>query len=176
MPILSVGRTNRRTAAGGRAARGVTLIEMLVVVSIVGLVVSISLPSVAAGIDSVRIGAAAQSISSFLNAAATRAERGQQPVEVLILPKERRLVLYSNQPGSDRELKMPDGIAIEAILPRIDDSADPQEGRRLIFIPGASVPGIGVAIANNHGSRRVVRLDPMTGFPHIEAVQTNSGE
>ena len=176
MPILSVGRTNRRAACGGRATRGVTLIEMLVVVSIVGLIVSISLPSVAAGIDSVRIATAAQSISSFLNAAVTRAERSQQPVEVLILPKERRLALYSNLPGSDRELKMPDGIVIETILPKVDDSGDAQEGRRLIFIPGASVPGIGIVIANYHGSRRLVRLDPMTGFPHIESVQSNSGE
>ena len=45
-----------------------------------------------------------------------------------------------------------------------------QEGRRLILLPGGTVPGIGVQIANSHGSRRVVRLDPMTGYPRIESV------
>jgi len=97
-------------------------------------------------------------------------------MEVLILPKERRLAMYSNEPGFERELKMPDGISIETILPKIDDSLDLQEGRRLILIPGATVPGIGVQIANSHGSRRIVRLDPMTGFPRVESVPSNTSE
>ncbi len=143
---------------------------MLVVVAIIGLIAGISIPSVAAGMDSIRISTAAQSIAGFLNAAVTRTERRQQPIEVLILPKENRLALYSNEPGFERELKMPAGIIIETILPKIDDSLDLQEGRRLILLPGATVPGIGVQIANSHGSRRVVRLDPMTGFPRIEGV------
>src|SRR5689334_6165628 len=99
MPISLVGRASRRTS------RGVTLIEMLVVVAIIGLLISVSLPSVSSGIDSVRISTAAESISSFLNAAVNHAERSQQPVEVLVLPKENRLAMYSNEPGFERELK-----------------------------------------------------------------------
>jgi hypothetical protein len=37
-------------------------------------------------------------------------------------------------------------------------------------MPGASVPGIGIQIANQRGTRRIVRLDPMTGFPRVESV------
>jgi|SRR5579863_3955012 len=147
---------------------------MVVVVSIIGLIVSISLPSVAAGIDSVRIATASESVSTFLNSAVTRCERRQQPIEVILLPRENRMVMYSNEPGFERDLKMPDGISIETILPKIDDSSDLQEGRRLILLPGATVPGIGIQIANGHGSRRVIRLDPMTGFPHVESVEKNS--
>jgi hypothetical protein len=55
---------------------------------------------------------------------------------------------------------MPDGITIEAAP------------ERLILLPGASVPGIGIQVANRHGSRRVVHLDPMTGFPRVEAVES----
>ena len=149
---------------------------MLVVVTIIGLIAGVAAPSISAGIDSVRISTAAESIAGFLNAAVNRAERRQQPMEVLILPKERRLAMYSNEPGFERELKMPDGISIETILPKIDDSLDLQEGRRLILIPGATVPGIGVQIANSHGSRRIVRLDPMTGFPRVESVPSNTSE
>jgi hypothetical protein len=54
------------------------------------------------------------------------------------------------------------------VLPRNPD--DPQGARRLILMPGASVPGIGIQIANQRGTRRIVRLDPMTGFPHVESV------
>jgi prepilin-type N-terminal cleavage/methylation domain-containing protein len=170
MPILSVGKASR-----GRR-RGVTLIEMLVVVSIIGLIAGVSVPSIAAGIDSVRVSTASESIAGFLNAAVTRAERRQQPVEVIILPKENRLVMYSNEAGFQRELKMPGGITIEAVLPKIDDSVDMQEGRRLILLPGATVPGIGIQIANSHGTRRIVSLDPMTGFPKVQSVLKSDSE
>jgi hypothetical protein len=33
------------------------------------------------------------------------------------------------------------------------------------------VPGITIQIANQHGGRRRVRLDPMTGFPRVESVE-----
>jgi hypothetical protein len=54
------------------------------------------------------------------------------------------------------------------VLPRNPD--DPQGARRLILMPGATVPGIGIQIANQRGVRRIVRLDPMTGFPRVESV------
>ena len=165
MPISSVGKTSRR--------RGVTLIEMVVVVAIVGLIVAVSLPSATAGIDSVRLSSATGSIASFLNAAVNQAERRQAPIEVVIEPKENRLALYSADPGYTRELKMPDGITIEAVLagePATEGEAQPF---RLLLLPGASTPGIGIQLVNRHGSRRIVRLDPMTGFPHVESVTAN---
>jgi hypothetical protein len=63
---------------------------------------------------------------------------------------------------------MPDGVAIEAVLPQELEENGP---RRLILMPGGAVPGIGVQVANRHGSRRIVRLDPMTGFPRVESVE-----
>src|SRR5579863_10250821 len=98
MPTSLAGRASRHSA------KGITLIEMVVVVSIIGLIVSISLPSVAAGIDSVRIATASESVSTFLNSAVTRCERRQQPIEVILLPRENRMVMYSNEPGFERDL------------------------------------------------------------------------
>jgi type II secretory pathway pseudopilin PulG len=144
--------------------------EMLVVVGIIGLVAAISLPSVSAGIDSVRMTSATGSVASFLNSALNRAERHQTAVEVVISPKENRLSAYSAEPGYRRELKLPDGIRIEALLPRLDDQDDPV--RRLVLMPGDTAPGIGIQLANSHGAHRVVRLDPMTGFPRVESVHT----
>ena len=83
---------------------------------------------------------AGDSVATFLNAAVNRAERHQQPVELVISPQEGRLALYSNEPGFTRELKMPDGVAIEAVLPA-QEGADPAQPRRILFLPGATVPG-----------------------------------
>jgi prepilin-type N-terminal cleavage/methylation domain-containing protein len=168
MPIFSAGKIDSR--------RGVTLIEMVVVVAIVGVIVAVSLPSATAGIDSVRLASATGSVASFLNAAVNRTERRQIPMVVVIEPKENRFSLYSQEPGYTRELKMPDGITIEAVL--TGQPVSSEDGARapfrLLLVPGASTPGIGVQLANQHGSRRIVRLDPMTGFPRVESVTTNS--
>jgi prepilin-type N-terminal cleavage/methylation domain-containing protein len=158
-----------RISSVGKTSKGVTLIEMMVVVAIIGLIVAVVAPSVSAGIDGVRMTSAADSVATFLNGAVNRAERRQEPMELVISIKESKLALYSNEPGFTRELKMPEGILIEAVLPKIED--DPEAVRRLILMPGASVPGIGIQLANRRGGKRIIRLDPMTGFPRIESVQ-----
>ncbi len=167
MPISSAGKTNSR--------RGVTLIEMVVVVAIIGVIVAVSIPSATAGIDSVRLSSASGSIASFLNSAVNQTERRQVPLEVLIDPKESRLAVYSADPSYQRELKMPDGIVIEAVLAGQTAASDeaPNAPYRLLLVPGSTTPGIGIQIANHHGSRRIVRLDPMTGFPRVESVTPN---
>jgi len=147
---------------------GVTLIELLVVLAIIGVLAGISFPAVSAGIDSVRLRSATDSLSAFLNGALTRAERRQQPMEVVISTQDNSLRVYSTEPGYTRELKMPDGVTIEAVLPQELVENGP---RRLLLMPGGTVPGIGVQVVNRHGSRRIVSLDPMTGFPHVESVQ-----
>jgi prepilin-type N-terminal cleavage/methylation domain-containing protein len=159
MPILSVGRNKRATA-------GVTLVEMVVVVSIIGLIVAIMAPSMSAGLDSVRMASATDNVATFLNGAVNRVERRQQPIELIISIKDNKLAMFSNEPGFTRELKMPDGIIIEGVLPK--DENDTEPFHRLILMPGASVPGLGIQLINSHKNRRVVRLDPMTGFPRVE--------
>ncbi len=136
--------------------------EMLVVTAIIGLMVAVATPSIGAGIDSVRLSTATGSTAAFLNSAVNYAERHQQAVEVVIEMKENRLSAYSNDGGFTRELTLPDGIGLEAVEP---------ETSELILLPGATVPGIGIQIANRHGGRRMVRLDPMTGFPRVTSVE-----
>jgi prepilin-type N-terminal cleavage/methylation domain-containing protein len=147
---------------------GVTLVEMLVVVAVIGIICAITAPSVASGLDAVRMASATQSVAAFINGAVNRAERRQQPIELVISLKENKLTMYSNEPGFVRELKLPDGIAIDAVLPSEEEVTDGV--RRLILMPGASVPGIGVQLVNRRGGKRRVKLDPMTGFPRMEIV------
>lgn len=153
-----------------RNQRGVTLVEMLVVCSIIALIVAISFPAFAAGLDSVRLSSATGMVSSFLNSAVNRAERRQQAVELIV--GENSMTMYTNQPGFERKLKMPDGISMQAVLPAGEDA--PGASVQLMLMPGASAPGIAILLANQHGSRRIVRLDPMTGFPRVESPDPNN--
>jgi prepilin-type N-terminal cleavage/methylation domain-containing protein len=150
--------------------RGVTLIEMMVVVIIVALIVSISTPSITAGIDAVRLATAASSVAAFLNSASNRAERRQRPVELIIFTKTASLQYLSTDAASQHELKLPDGIAIEPLsaLP----SEDAEGASRWLFMPGGAAPAVAIQLSNQHGGRRTVRLDPMTGYPRVEIGET----
>lgn len=151
---------------GGEKEFGVTLVEMMIVVTLIGLVVGLSFPSVSAGIDGLRLSSAAGSLVSFLNGALNRAERRREPVEVTISLAQSSLSLLSGEPGFTRTLQMPEGVKITAIRP------EPPMGetgiRRFLLMPGGVPPGIGIEISNQKGASRIVRIDPVVGVPVIE--------
>src|SRR5712691_9088872 len=93
--------------------QGVTLVEMLIVVAIIGLIAGISFPAVSSGIDSMRLNAASDSLVSFLNGALNRAERRQQVVEISISTEDNSVSLSS--PDLARKLEMPTGVTIKKV-------------------------------------------------------------
>lgn len=166
MPILSVGKANRNRSA----TSGVTLIELLIVVALIGLLAAISFPAVTSGIETLRLNAAIQSTVSFLNSGLNRAERRQQAVEVAISKPENVIWLHSTELGFERRLEMPEGVSITKVFPPIED-ANTDGVRRFLLYPGGSVPGFGVQLENRKGIARVVRVDPVTGVPLISKAE-----
>jgi len=151
---------------------GVTLVEMLIVVTIIGLIAGVTFPAVSSGIESLRLASASDALVSFLNGAMNRAERRQEVVEIAISPKDNTVRLTSLS-GLSRELDMPAGVTIRAVLPKLE--AEDEGPRRFLLLPGGTVPRIGIEIANRKGARRIVRVNPMTGVPEIERPEL-SGE
>lgn len=157
------GSRSKRPAAKRRRS-GITLIEMLVVVAIIGMMVGIFFPSVSAGLDTLRLSEATDSIAAFLNGALNRAERRQDAIEITVSVKDNALWLRSTEAGFERKLEMPDGVRIEAVWPRVESEGP----RRFMVVPGGTPPGIGIEVSNRRGKRRTVRVDPVTGVPRIE--------
>jgi hypothetical protein len=140
---------------------------MVIVVAIVGLIAGITYPSISNGLESVHLASATDTVSSFLNAAMNRVERRQEVVELVISFKENTMVVHSTEPGFERKIELPDGITIAAVLPPLPEVNQPP-ARQFILMPGGTAPRVGVEIRNRKGTRRIVRVDPMTGVPRIE--------
>lgn len=147
---------------------GVTLIEMLIVAALIALVAGLTYPSAAAGIESMRLRSAADTITNFLSAAIDHAERREQVIEVWISPQDNVLIARSPDLGFQRRLEIPPMFHIVSIQPLIEGN----EGapRRFLMYPGGTVPRIGVELASQSGRRRLVSVDPLSGLPHSELV------
>jgi prepilin-type N-terminal cleavage/methylation domain-containing protein len=143
------------------ARRGVTLLEMMIVVTLIALVAGISFPSIAAGVDSLRLRAASDSIVGFLNTALDHADRRQQAVEIWISAHDNVLTAQSADRGFSRRLEIVEPVHINAVLPL--EQANPDEPRRFLLYPGGSTPAIALEIALTSGRKRMVSVDPITG-------------
>ena len=137
---------------------------MMVVVAIIGMMVGVFFPSVSAGLDTLRLSEATDSIVAFLNGALNRAERRQDAIEITVSIKDNALWLRSTEVGFERKLEMPSGVKIEAVLPQVESEGP----RRFMVMPGGTPPRIGIELSNRRGTRRIVRVDPVTGVPRIE--------
>ena len=136
--------------------RGVTLIEMMIVMAIIGMIAAISFPAVSSGLDGIRLHSASDSVASFLDAAMNRAERRQQVVEIVIDPKQNRLSSYSTEVGYSRTLQMPQNVSIVG-----------EDQRRYIVMPGGAFPKFAIDLVNGKGAHKHIVVDSITGSPRI---------
>ena len=145
---------------------GITLIEMMVVVVLISLMVGISFPAITSGVDSLRLNAATSGVVSFVNSGLSRAERRQQVVEITISKAENALFMRSTEPGFFRKLDIPEGVSITHVLPELPEN--PDAPRRFLLYPGGTAPRFGIQLVNRRNVERIVRVDPITGVPHVE--------
>lgn len=157
MPTSLAGRTNRR---------GVTLIEMMIVVTIISLIAGLTYPSITSGLDSLRLNAASRSIVSFFNSGLNRAERRQQAIQITINKPGNFLFMRSTDPSFGQRLALPDGVVILKVLPE-QQQTDDSVPRTFMLYPGGTVPPFGVLLQNRRNVIRLVQVDPMTGVPEV---------
>lgn len=149
-----------------KRSRGITILEMMVVVAIISLMVGLMFPSITSGLDGIKLNTASDEVASFLNGAMERANRRNTPVEVSFLFAERAILLRSTEAGFERRLDLPQGVLLEKVLP--ENIAYSGMPRVILIYPGGTVPRIGVQIATGQGRRRIIRIDPITGTPIVE--------
>jgi prepilin-type N-terminal cleavage/methylation domain-containing protein len=162
MPTSSVGVASKQ--------RGVTLIEMLIVLALIALIAGMAAPSVSSGLDSLRLRSTSDAIIGFFNTALARADTRQQVVEIVISPQEGTLTATSGDHGFKKKLEIASPVKILSIKPWLAADAQDQGGpRRFLIYPGGTVPKIAIEIANSQGRKRLISIDPVTGVPQADA-------
>lgn len=157
-----------------RQRRGVTLIEMMLVVLLISIMAALTFPGVSSGIDSIRLRSSADSVAGLLAQAMVQVERRQEPVELTISRDEGVLAVRSLRPGFLREFRLPEGVSIREVHP-----APPGEARALhtfFVFPGATFPRVSLVIGTTRGVLRRVRVDPVTGAARVEQVESKAAE
>ena len=131
---------------------------MLIVVTIISIIAGLSFPALTSGLGSIRLSSASGSAASFLTSAMNQVERRELAEVVVIAPQENQMAVYTAASGEkpDQVLRMPQGIKIEGDDPR-----------RFLLQPGGTFPRITLVLHNEKGSRRSVRIDPITAVPEI---------
>ncbi len=147
-------------------SRGITLLELLVVMAIAGMILAISFPATIAGVDGVRLQAAGRRVAAFLNVAHGRADREQLPVEILVDPDANRMSAVTADGQWERSLDLGEGVRIAAVLPETETRS-----RRFLLLPGVPPPRFQVQLDSRQGRSITVTVDPLTGTPQIEDVQ-----
>jgi prepilin-type N-terminal cleavage/methylation domain-containing protein len=151
-----------------RSQKAMTLIELMIVVALMGLIAGISFPAVTSGIDTLRLRSAGESVAGLFNSALDRAERRQQPVEIIIDQTANAIAVRGSGPGVERIIELPQGVRILAVLPAPTGGfAGP---RSFLLLPGGAVPRVSIQLVNARGAVRAIVIDPVTGVARMDAV------
>ncbi|MGC2657287.1 MAG: prepilin-type N-terminal cleavage/methylation domain-containing protein [Bryobacteraceae bacterium] len=162
-----------RGPAQRAAEAGVTLLEMMIVVALMALLIGITFPAIGNGLESLRLRSASEDVVAALNSALTRADRNQDPVQIIVSPARRSILTQAVHSRVSRNVTLPDGIRIAQVLPdpeqARDDAGEPVDRDYFIY-PDGSVPSIVIDLVNQRGFHRLVSVDPITGVAREQAV------
>jgi type II secretory pathway pseudopilin PulG len=137
----------------GRSTAGITLIELLVVVALIGLMVSISFPTLTTGLDGFRLRAAVDRAGTLFQQARVEADRRQQPVQFTADPESNQLRALAVDASWRETLDLADGVRIVQPLGR----------QSWMLYPATPAPQVRLLFEAQTGGRRGFSINVFTG-------------
>ena len=169
--MWSVGARGRREqGTGNREQRGVTLLELLVVIALASVLLAVVFPSVGAGLRTLELRSAAQRLAASARYAREQAIHRQRFYELEIDAAAGTISVGDlersgpNQPArARRSFELPATVRVERISP--EEPGRPSR-RRFLFSPDGGSPAFEIVLSNDR-RQAVVTSNPLTGFPRI---------
>lgn len=158
---------NHGTRENTDRASGVTLVELLVVMTIASVLLALVFPSIRAGMGTLELRSSAQRLAAASKYARDQAIFRQRPFE-LDIDTDAKTVAVLDSNGSSRTFDLPADIRVAEILPPPYDI--PSRILRYVFSPDGSTVPFQIALENPR--RRIeISADPLTGFPKVSDIQ-----
>jgi type II secretion system protein H len=153
-----------------RSTRGVTLLELLVVVALASILLMVVFPSVGAGLRTLELRSAAQRLAASARYAREQAIHRQRFYELEIDAAAGTISVGdlersgANVPApARRSFELPATVRVERISP--EETGSPTR-RRFLFSPDGGAPAFEIVLGNDR-RQAVVTSNPLTGFPRI---------
>ena len=138
--------------------KGVTLIELIVVMVIIGILAAFLAPNIGAWLPNLRLRRAARDIVSTMRTAQMKAVSTNLGYRVSFTLPASYILQYENPPGTwvseGVSQNLPSGISITAIT---------IAGSNAVFNPNSTSSSGSVTLQNSKGTQRRLTLTPSTG-------------
>ena len=134
---------------------GITLVEMLVVMTLIGLMVSIAYPTVTSGLSGIRLRGEIGEARAFFLQAKQYADRRQQVVQLTIDPAANHLRALSATGDWVETLEFEGGVSVAGL----------KDAHSVILFPGSPAPAFQLMLAAGEDERLGIRVNVLTGLP-----------
>jgi prepilin-type N-terminal cleavage/methylation domain-containing protein len=138
-----------------RAQSGITLIELLVAMAIIGLMLAITFPSFTSGLDGIVLRSDIDRAGSFFSQARLQADRLQQPVQLTADPQGHKLTAVSVDGSWEESFVLHDRSQI----------VFPQEKQSVILHPSTPAPQFRLLLESERGARAGLQINVFTAVP-----------
>ena len=147
-------------------SRALTLVELLVVLGIIGLIVSVSVPGLAGYARRMRAKTSLRQVVGLVSLARSQAVSSHEPHAVVVDPARREIRVVNMTTGESLEqvVRLPSSSEIA-----IEVGGSPSAQTRFVFRPTGSLEGRTVSLALTDQERRhTVTVTAATGAVSVE--------
>ena len=150
-------------------AGGVTLIELVMVMLIIGLALGVTYPALSRGTAAFHLRAAGRDILNTLRYAREKAITEQQSMRVMVDPQGQRVILTDDVGDGARVYTLPHDVRIRQMFLGAQEVRD----RPLIirFMTNGSCENAQVVLVSDKGGVVKVVTDPISGGARVQTAQ-----
>lgn len=167
----SVVHKRFRRSASLREARGVTLLELLVALSIVALAATVVYPSFASALAEMRLRAAARQFVAACRTTRLHAMRDRIDYRMHIEREKSQILFVRADEARYQTIDLPSHVVVKEAR-RLTGETDRASRVTIYFYPNGTCEGGQIVLENERGRRAALQIDPLTADVKVERVAT----